>query len=392
MSATFIIGQPRVQDAIAHAASSGRVAQSYLFHGPDGTGKKAAALAFAQTLLCEQKSGHDGLACGKCLPCTKAQRGLHPDIHIYLPHPKDTNVSKISERIQRIFVNPYAQVDFKRRPSLDDAGKTSSGMVIYHAGYIESIQREFYHVPVEGTYSIGILVDADFIQTATANKFLKMLEEPPERTILILTAERTDTMLPTILSRCQHVRFDPLMPIDIEQALIEREHVEAQRASFVARMADGSFTAALELLDNEDIGERRALAIEYIRQSFSKHPDRVMPLIEQISKLGREPVKQLMGLMLSWVRDIVLFQAAGAAASLINVDQSEAIQKFVAGLPDADSASMVSHIEAAAQLIERNSHVGLTLTVLSDALSDSMRGNDRAQLFESLDSPAVVMA
>lgn len=367
------------------------MAQSYLFRGPDGTGKRAAALVFAQSLLCEQKDRKGGVACGKCLQCTKAQRGLHPDIHVYLPFPNDVRVEDVSERIRLLFENPYRLVDFKRRPSLDDVGKTSSKQVIYQADRIREIMHDLRFVPVEGAYNVGIIVDADRMMPAAANPFLKMLEEPPDRTVLILTAERTDTMLPTILSRCQHIRFDPLPVADIEQALIEREQVESDRASFLARMANGSFTTSLELLDNEDLVARRELALEYIRQSFSKHPDRVLPLIERISKMGREPVKQLMVLMLSWVRDLVLYQAAGDAALLVNIDQTEAIKRFVSGLPNANPDAMASLIEEGTRLIERNSHAGLTLTVLADALADAMRGHDRSRLFEPLDSPTALV-
>lgn len=367
------------------------MAQSYLFHGPDGAGKRAAALMFAQALLCEQKGGNDkGLACGKCLPCTKARRGLHPDIHVYVPHPKDARIEDVAERLQILFENPYRLVDFKRRPSLDDAGKTSSKQVIYNVDRIAEIMRDLHFVPVEGSYSIGILVDADRMNEPTANKFLKMLEEPPERTVLILTAERTDQMLPTILSRCQHVRFDPLSVGDIKQALVGREQVQPERASFVARMADGSYTNALELLANEELAARRELAFEFIRQAFSRQPDRVMPLVERISKLGRESVKQLFGLMLSWVRDLVLYEAAGEAAPLVNVDKTEAIRKFISVLPDAQLDTMVGFIEEATRLVERNCHVALTLVVLADALADAMRGRDRVHLFEPLDSPVIV--
>ncbi|MCH7638047.1 MAG: DNA polymerase III subunit delta' [Bacteroidetes bacterium] len=393
MQSNPIIGQPRVHEAIAHALTSGRMAQSYLFHGPDGVGKRAAALVLAQALLCEKKGrSGEGLACGRCLPCTKAQRGLHPDIHVYVPYPKDASIEDVTERIQILFENPYRLVDFKRRPSLDDAGKTSSKQVIYNVERIAEIMKDLHFVPVEGSYSVGILVDADRMNAPTANKFLKMLEEPPERTIIILTAERSDQMLPTILSRCQHIRFDPLSAADIEQTLVEREQVQPERASFVARMADGSFTNALELLANEELASRRELAFEFIRQSFSKNPDRVMPFVERISKLGREPVKQLLGLMLSWVRDLVLYEAAGEAASLVNVDKTEAIRKFVAGLGDARLDLMVGFIEEATRLVEGNCHVALTLLVLADALADAMRGHNRANLFEPLDSPVMAIA
>lgn len=382
-----LIGQPRVQDAIGHAVTSGRMAQSYLFHGPEGTGKRAAAIALAQALLCENSSRNaDGVACGKCLSCTKVQRGLHADVHVYLPHPRDTRTEDIAERIQLLFENPYRLVDFKRRPSLDDAGKISRSEVIYYVDYLDAIVKESHFVPVEERYNIGILVDADRMNDTSANKFLKMLEEPPERTVLILTAERTDRMLPTILSRCQHIRFDPLQVADIEHTLTKRERISADRAAFVARMADGSYTNALELLGNDQLAAQRQLALEFIRQSVTRRADKVLPVLEEISKLGRETVGHVFRLMLSWVRDVVLFEAAGDAAPLVNVDQIETVRKFVSVLPNARPDAMVGYIEEAAILVNNNSNVALTLTVLADALADGMNGIDRKRLVEPLDS------
>ncbi len=390
MKSDYLIGQPRVHEAISHAVADGRLAQAYLFHGPDGVGKKAAALALAQGLLCDQRGRTaDVQPCGECLPCTKVLRGLHPDVHVYLPHAKDVSTEAIVERLQLLFENPYRVIDFKRRPSLDDVGVVSSKQVIYHAERIRQIMRDLRFVPVEGAYNVGILVDADRMEPAAANPFLKTLEEPAERTILILTAERTDRMLPTILSRCQHIRFDPLSALDIQQALVARESVGAERAAFIARMADGSYSTALDLLGNEELAARRELALEFIRQSITKNADRITPLVDKISKMGRETVKQIFRLMLNWVRDLVLFEVAGEDAPLVNVDQIESIKRFTSGLPDAHLEQMAGFIEEAARLVERNSHVALVLTVLADALADAMLGNERRRLFEPLDSPAM---
>jgi DNA polymerase III subunit delta' len=388
----LVIGQDRVTDVLGRALASGRVAQAYLFHGPEGTGKRAAALAFAQALQCERR-GHAAApdhACGRCLPCTKVARGLHPDVRLYLPHPKvndhDALPDDYAERVQRLFRNPYAPVDYRSVAKLDEGG-ASNKQAEYRIKQVRDLHHEAHFQPGEGRYVVGIVTGADWMRTEAANAFLKLLEEPPERTVLVLTAERTDVMLPTILSRCQGLRFDPLPAAQIEAALAEREAVEPARAAFVARLADGSYSRALALLSDEALAERRALAVAFVRQAYTGDPGKVLPLVEQIGRLGREPVKQVLGLTLGWVRDLVLYRAAGEAAPLVNVDQAEAVRKFVGHLPGARLEAMVGLIEEAAALLERNVHTTLVLTVLADALGAAMRGHPRERLFAPLTEP-----
>jgi DNA polymerase-3 subunit delta' len=194
-------------------------------------------------------------------------------------------------------------------------------------------------------------------------------------------------MLPTILSRCQRLRFDPLPPEAIAQALVAREGIEEGRAGFVARMADGSYTQALTLTASDELAARRQLALDFVRQAYTQDPMTLPVLIEQIGKLGREPIKQLLGLMLGWVRDLVLFQVAGERAPLVNVDQAEAVRRFVSGLPDARLEAMAGLVEDAADLVERNVSPVLVLTVLAQVLSAAMRGDGRTRLFRPLAEP-----
>jgi DNA polymerase-3 subunit delta' len=388
-----VIGQERVVSALESALAGERIAHAYLFHGPDGTGKRAVALAFAQALQCEGRgrSAPPDRACGRCLACNKAARGLHPDIRLYLPQPADVAPNDVAERFRLLYQNPYEVVDFQRRPSLQETGAASRGMVIYQIDRIRELILELYHVPMEGRHNVGVLFDVDGgrMHGPSANAFLKLLEEPPARTVLLMTAERTDTMLPTILSRCQRLRFDPLPAEAIEAALAAREGVEAGRAAFLARMADGSYTRALALLGSEELNERRALAVEFVRRAYEGDPSRLPALIEQASRMGREGVKQLLGLMLGWVRDLVLYRAAGAGAALVNVDQAEAVRNFVEKLAAARLEAMAGLIEEAAERLERNVHTGLVLTVLAGALGAAMRGEPRERLFAPLTEPAL---
>ena len=392
-----VIGQDRPTETLARALASGRVAHAYLFHGPEGVGKRAAALAFAQALLCERRgtpAGPEGDACGTCLACTRVARLLHPDVHLVLPFPrvskgrdKDDRPGDYAERLQRIARNPYAPVDYRHLAKLDAEGPSNKQVAHRIVPVQEHVQRVIAFKPVEGRHVVAVVTDAEAMNAQAANTLLKALEEPGPDAVVILTARRVETVLPTILSRCQRVRFDPLPAAEIEGALVARASVEPERAAFVARMADGSYTRALDLVQSPTLMEHRALALDYVRAAYTMRPDRIAPLAEQAAKLGRETLKGWLGLVAVWVRDLVLAQA-GAGASLVNVDQAEAVHKFVDALPQADIGAMAERVGEAADLVEANANATLVLTTLAYALADAMRGQSRGRLFPPLDAAA----
>ena len=392
-----IIEQDRATDALSRALASGRVSHAFLFHGQSGTGKMAAALALAQALQCERRgtpAGPEGDACGTCLPCTKVARGLHPDVHLFLPYPRqpkatpksDPHPSDYAERLQRTAADPYGAYDYRSRAKLD--GDEPSNKQVEHRKLPinEHVRAEMTRHPVEGRYVVGILPDADRIRTEAANSILKLLEEPAPRVVLVLTAERLENVLPTITSRCQRVRFDPVSPEAIEAALVERQRVPADRAAVCARMADGSYSRARRLVQSEELEALRTLAVDFVRQAYSGRAAAVQPLVDQVAKLGREGAKAWLGLVHSWIRDLVLARAAGDAAPLVNVDQAEPIRKFVAHVPQADLDAMAAHVEEAVGLVQGNAPLALVAATLAYALRDAMHGRQRPALVPALDA------
>lgn len=393
-----VVGQDRPVDVLSRALASGRVAGTYLFHGPSGTGPRAAALAFAQALQCERRGrpgGPEGDACGVCLACTKAARLVHPDVHVYLPFPRvstgagqDERPPDYPERLRRLAEDPYAPVDYRQRASLDDEGAANKQVQHRKTPVDQFFRHDMAYVPAEGRHVVGILTDADLLRTEAANSLLKLLEEPGPDVVLVLTAERVENVLPTILSRCQRVRFDPLPPETIEAALVERAGVPPDRAAFVARMADGSYTRALELVGSEELAAHRQLALDFVRQSYVGRPDLLAPLVQTAAGLGREALKGWLGLVTVWIRDLVLARAAGPAARLVNVDQAEAVGRFVENLPDADLPAMAALVAEATDAVEANANASLVLTALSFGLRDAMLGRSSGRLVTPLDAAA----
>lgn len=216
-----VTGHSAQIEMIRQAIRRERLAHAFLLVGPRGIGKKLFATTVAQCLFCESIPDHELEACGDCPSCRQMQEGIHPDlIQIGLLEGK-----KI------ISVN-------QTRGERDDADR--KGSFCY----------EISHSPMIATRRIGIIDDADSMNEEAANSLLKTLEEPPAGAILILIADDTDHVLPTIRSRCQPVQFAPLQTIQVQEILIS-QGVDPQALESVLPLAEGSVGTARKLLEPE---------------------------------------------------------------------------------------------------------------------------------------------
>lgn len=378
----------RVLETIAGAVASNRVPHAYLFFGPEGVGKRAVALSLAAALQCEQPA--EGRACGACRACTRVFSMGHPDVRLLMPVPNDTSIEAISERLQRMAENPYATVDFERRPSLDSVGGTSQKQVIYNVDSIrKDLRQQMSLASVEGGFRIVIMTDADRMNAAAANAFLKLLEEPGSRTVFILTTDRSDRLLATVRSRCQLLRFDRLSVSEISEALSERVSIDPSRAETVARMADGSYSRAVDLATSEELFSTRTYVLDFLRAAYSHDGALVVGYVDQLQRMGREPLKFFLQLMLGWLRDLFLYRELGEDASVVNIDQIHEIRRFCTNLPDARLEAMIELVEEATELVERNVNLRLCLVVFAHALGASMRGVRVQGLIRSLSDEPV---
>ena len=382
-----VVGQDRAASALRAAVASGRVAHAYLLHGDQGAGTLAAALAFGQSLLCERPV--EGGACGACAACLRTTRLLHPDLQLYLPFPKtstssdkDARPPDYAERLALVAEDPYRVADYRRLAKIGDAEASPKQAEHRRLPIEETVRHDMTMHAVEGGRRVGILTDVDHMRREAANSFLKLLEEPGDSVVLVLTAERLDGVLPTILSRCQRVRFDGLPAATLEAALGARG-TDAATAAFVARMAEGSLSRALLLRDSEALAEARSLVVQFVRASYACRPTELGPLVEQAAKMGRTPLARWLGYVQTWVRDLVLL-AADPGAAVVNVDQAETLARFVGGVPRADLAAMAGLVSDAADLVEANANATLVLTALAHALQAAMHGH-RVPLLPALD-------
>lgn len=211
MSWDRVRGQSAALAAFRAAAASGRLGQAYLLVGPDGVGKRRFATELARALLCEKplKQETPLAACGRCPSCAQVEAGTHPD------------------------VLTLATPDGKHELPVEEMRAFCARMALK---------------PARGRRKVGIVLDADDFNEESANSFLKTLEEPAPGSLLLLLATELDRQLPTILSRCQVVRFAPLGAADL-RAVLEAEGVAADQLDKLVRLGGGSAGRALALAD-----------------------------------------------------------------------------------------------------------------------------------------------
>lgn len=376
-----IIGQRRVTDLLSHALESERVAQAYLFYGPEGSGKQAVAITLAAAL---QISPNDARK-GEHTAFSRALRLLHPDVHVFFPTPKEIDEAEIAARLALLREDQYRHVDTVRLPEPQTGGKKGGKQAFYSVERMnEHIKPRVKYRPNEGRYQVVILLEADYLRVEAANAFLKVLEEPGQQTIFILTSSRPEKLLPTIVSRCQQIRFDPLEVSEMADALQKRLGLDARQALLFARMAEGSINKALELATNPDILQHRALIVSYFRAVYSRNVLQLAELHEQLVKMGRDGLKSVIRLMLLWVRDIALILHTQDLSRIVNADYEDVLAKLVQALPNAKTDQMVQSLEEAYFLVERNINESLILMALSDALARAMRGLPCPSLIRTL--------
>ena len=310
------MGQPQAVRVIKKSLERGSIAHAYLFAGVEGVGKTLCAVSLVQALNCE---GQDRGECGSCPVCQKIRNFSFPDFRKIEPG----GVSRII--------------------SIDE---------------IRELRREIYLRPVEGNYKAFLIICADRMREEAANALLKVLEEPPENSVLILTTSRPDILLPTIVSRCQRINFRRLGCEDIIKILRLRQDVPEERAGIVADLSAGSPGRALSLL--EWGLEERDSTIAWINECSSD----VESIFSKAAEMAKNRQKLLLFLeiILSWCRD--LFMVMFENVPLINKDHAGELKIMASCICREELEKVLGIIIQAQRWVELNANPRLVLEVV----------------------------
>lgn len=289
-----LIGNIQAKQHLRTLLRSQRVPGALLFTGPESVGKKHFAFEFARTLVCP--SANDGAACGQCSVCRRV------DV-ISLP------TSDKGEDYDRVFLTEHPDVGlvipFKRN---------------LRVGAIRALEAEANFRPFEASARVFIVDDADKMNDAASNALLKTLEEPAATTHLILVTSRPDTLLPTIRSRCQTIRFGPVPADETAAYLSKMKKVEPGDAALIANIANGSIGRALSL-DLDSVKMRRAEMLKVIKHALAANRPAMLRIGEQMNDAKRkDEFEPVLSILETLVRDVWLTSKAGDDANIVNTD------------------------------------------------------------------------
>lgn len=361
---TDVIGQEEIKKKLINSVKESRVSHTQLFLGPEGSGNLALALAFAQFVNCEDKSPED--SCGKCASCVKSQKMIHPDIHYSYPTFKlksgSENPALSSDFLplwrEAVFKNPYRNVsewlDFINAENKQGNISAAECRAIIHTLSLKTYESE---------YKILLLWRAEYL-LKEGNILLKLLEEPSDKTLLILVAENRDQLLSTILSRTQILSIPRLTDADLLQVLTTKHELSHEAAAKIVRRAEGNYNEALRLLLHVE-DNNQELFNRWMRLLFTPNAPELMRWVDEISKIGRESQKSFFRYALEFLHECLMLQQVGEQQSRLYEDEKRLGNWLAEKMSFADWQSMADHFDKSHYYIERNAHPKILFLQLS---------------------------
>jgi len=324
MSFKDVLGHSMPIEFLKRAIHQDKVSHSYLFLGNEGIGKKLAALQFAKALNCLEGVIEKGEACDRCLSCKKIDHHLHPDVLILEPEGQTLKVDQVRQ-----------------------------------------MQKDLAYRPYEGRRRVCILTAADRMAPNMSNTLLKTLEEPPLHTVIILLANNPRLLLPTILSRCQPIRFHPLPIPLVSNWLMEHKGFNEEEANLLASLSEGSPGKALEIREEIDKIPREELLMDFV--GLKSLPfEKKESWAESLSS-DRENLILILEVAKTLLRDLVMMKTLKDRSKLIH---SDLLQEMEVLATKWNLSSLLNRMEVLHQtILAIRSNANMTLALEAMMLS-----------------------
>ncbi len=371
-----VFGLPHIKNHLTTTAENGRIPHAQLFVGSPGSGTLPMAIAYAQYVLCQNKGGENSGGVESCN--IKINRLAHPDLHFAFPVAANDRVKKnpvsanfLEEWRQFVENEPYGSLfDWYQKLGIEN----KQGQIGVHEA--QDIVKSLSLKSFEGGYKVMIIWMAEKMNTACANKLLKLIEEPPKDTLFLLITDEEENIIQTIRSRCQVLHFPPLNENVISEALILKESCEPQKAMTIAHRANGSYHQALNILrQNSGDDQFEEWFVDWVRSAFKAKGNKsaILDLIswsETIAATGRETQKKFLLFCLDFFRQALLQNYKTQELVFMEPQvKGFALDKFAPFVSGNNILGITKEIEDAVYHIERNGNAKIILTDLSIKLT-----------------------
>jgi DNA polymerase-3 subunit delta' len=313
-----VIGHDWAVDLLRRAATTGRPPHALLITGPPSVGKGTLTASLAQTLLCTSEQR----PCGACRACLLVADRRHPDLLWIEPQGASLKIAQVRD-----------------------------------------LTHQLSMAPIEGPWQIAVLDHFELATAGAANALLKTLEEPPRNVVLVLLAQQGESLLPTIVSRCQVIALRPIARTLIKQALIERWNVPAERAEFLSHICGGRIGWAIAASRHPQMLDTRTQKLDDMVQLLRAKRVERFTYVESLSRQGSESISESLELWSGWWRDVLLL-TCGSPIPLTNIDRQPELEHIAARCTLDTTRTTLTALKTTTDQLSRNANARLALEVL----------------------------
>lgn len=359
-----VIGHQDIKARLIRSVEEDRISHAQLFLGKEGSGALPLALAYACYLSCTGERNGD--ACGTCPSCIKYQKLVHPDLHLVFPVIKPEGGKRavsdmfVHQWREAVIGNPYIELS-QWYETINAENKQGSIFVDESDEIVRKLSLKTY----ESAYKIVIIWMAEKMNVQAANKLLKILEEPNPGTIFLLISASTGTMLPTILSRLQVVKLPPIGNRDLQEVLITRHGLEEERAGSIARMSDGNYLRALELLQTDTLSWELDKFAEFMRLCYKADFPSILGWVEELDRTGREKQKEFLLYCVRMIRENLMLNLEATQLSRLTEEERNFSVKFSKFIHTGNAGDIAAEFDKTMYHIESNAYGKLVLLDLA---------------------------
>jgi len=375
-----IIGQARVKERLVQTVKESRISHAQLFLGPEGCGKLAMAIAYAQFINCTGRSPESNDSCGTCPSCHKFEQLAHPDLHFIYPVAVTKDVPK--KPISKNFAAKWRSLVLERNayiklPHWYDAIGIENKQGIINAEDCNEIIKTLSYKSYEAQYKVMIIWMVEKLFHAAAPKILKILEEPPDKTLFLLVAEEPGQIISTILSRTQLVKIGKLGDDDIRTALIKNYGVEPKNAHRATLLADGNLVEALENITENGSDEYFVHFRQWMRLCFRINVAEVSKWTAEINKMGREKQKAFLATGSQILRECLAVKLHGGESLRREGEERDFILNFSKTISNQFIPDVNQELNDASYHIERNANPNILFMDLSLKINRMLKSQGR---------------
>lgn len=357
-----IIGHEDIKKKLIQSVKENRIAHAQLFLGPEGTGKLALAIAYAQYINCTNKREND--SCGECPSCKKFNALAHPDLHFIFPSTTNKNVKKDPE--SDLFLTEWREYltscdCYASLPNWYNALDIENKQGLINVRDASTIIRKLNLKSYEAEYKVVIIWMAERLNTEASNRLLKLVEEPPEKTLFILVSENQEELLMTIRSRTVLMKIPKLTYNDVSEALVKKFNCNAENAHNAAVLSNGNWILATNYVGNQDEEKIYFTFFQkWMRYCFKFNaPELIDFIANDIKSLGREKQKEFLAYGLNLFHNALFINNGLINNVLLPEDEKAFLRNFAPFISNNNIDLITELFEESIKQIERNGNAQL---------------------------------